>query len=37
MIRAEADFGTPVPELSTMFLLSSGLIGLWGFRKKIKG
>ena len=26
----------PVPEPSTMLLMASGLIGLWGFRKKFK-
>jgi hypothetical protein len=30
-------FGTtPVPEPTTMLLLGSGLLGLWGFRRKFK-
>jgi hypothetical protein len=27
---------SPVPEPTTMLLLASGLLGLWGFRKKLK-
>jgi hypothetical protein len=33
---AYATFQTAVPELSTMLLLGSGLLGLWGARRKFK-